>query len=150
MAFTDENTINLEECGAPELWFTYKRPGMLAYKEQIEYMRRHPKYKSDISSQLNSQTLEDILNDADEGFKHSLSLVTAWNLTSKVTNEICAIPSIDDSWQDIITMYITYVVTNINSDPTVNFLEKLAEQKVTSQTPTEKNGNGNSMLTVKP
>jgi len=155
MPYTDNNTINLADCDAEELWVTYKRPGMLTHQESMDYLSKHAGYNDNIKTENDYKKLSDFLNDIDASFAHTVSLIIAWNLTAKDSEDILPVPSEDpEVWKQVREFYLQSIVSQINNDPTTkSFLARMAQtqsnQKIDQGIP-ESNGLGNSLPIVKP
>ena len=123
MAYTDSETFTLAEIGSEEIYITYKRPGMLPYKEARALFARHKLFNVRRAPNEN-MTLKEILEDADNEFQWLLSLVIEWNITSPGTKDILPVPSVQPSvWDEIPGLYIAYIIKKIKADPAgTNFL----------------------------
>ena len=156
MAYTDNETFNLSPVQEPDLWVTYKRPGMMTYEESMKFFSSHPQYNKKIDGGFNQQTMKEFLEDYDTEFSHVSSLITAWNLKDKSTGEILPTPEVDKNvWKKVTALYIFYIITTIKNDPTASdFLSKgmglIEENKLKSQSLNEEFGQNNSLVTIKP
>ena len=155
MAYTDNNTINLADVGAPEIEITYKRPGMMSYEKSMEFFSKHKQYNEKLTGQLVIQSIKEILDDVDANFAHSMSLITSWNIQDE-NGVTFPVPSEDSEvWKKIPSLYVVSIVRQIKEDPTgSDFLFKSLNQTSTDDTQDQQieksNGLLNSISTVKP
>ena len=126
MAYSDSETFDLGNVGAPELFVTYERPGMLSYKKSQEWFKRHLHFNEKRSSGSGQQTIQEFLQDTDAEFQWIMSLVTSWNLKNQETGEPLLTPKENPAvWSDIAGVYLLYIVKYIKDDPTgADFLTK--------------------------
>lgn len=153
MAYTDNNTIYLKNSDAPELWVTYKRPGMMSYEKSMEYMSQHKSFNKRLGSGADYETISDFFKDMDASFEHTMSLITAWNIEDIDTKEILVTPQVDVTiWQKARMLYIMDIVQQIKEDPTGSdflFKNKLLNQGENDQQISSQNGSESLMDTVK-
>lgn len=155
MSYSDNQTFTLTHVGAPELWVTYSRPGLLPYKEGQKFIKKYKNFKTKKINEDNSKTMEVFLEDTEAEFQWVLELIEDWNLiyTSKheQSGELLPIPSIQqDIWIEIPGLYLSYIVSVIKQDPTgADFLAKGMLTSISTLTPllteevqTEINSNG--------
>jgi hypothetical protein len=126
MAYSDNKTFDLGELEAPELWITYKRPGLLPYKVSREFITSHKFYNTKRMNIDGYQTMKDIIEDTEAMFEWIISLITAWNITDADTGEVLPLPADkSDVWGDVPGLYLAYIVNTIKEDPTgSDFLAK--------------------------
>tara|TARA_Y100000310_G_scaffold258230_1_gene266569 strand:- start:1777 stop:2208 length:432 start_codon:yes stop_codon:yes gene_type:complete len=143
MAFTDQETFNLEVVGAPELQVTYKRPGMMSYEDARDYFKKHKKYSAK-NEAVKYESIEEFLGDQDIEFEWVMSLITAWNLRDATSNELLSPPSEKpEVWDKVPALYLAYIIKKIKEDPTgSDFLARSLAQDL--------NGFEKSMITLKP
>ena len=153
MAYTDDNTIYLVASGSPDLWVTYKRPGMMSYAKSMEFMSQHKSFNKRLGGGADYETISDFFKDMDASFEHTMSLITAWNIEDAETKEILVTPEVEPNiWQKAKVLYIMDIVQQIKEDPTGSdflFKNKLMNQGEKDQLVSSQNGSENSMDTVK-
>ena len=123
MSYSDDQTFNLEAVGAPELWVTYSRPGLLPYAEGEAFMRQNKLFNTKRLTVDNVQTMEDFLNDSNAEFEWVLRLIEGWNLIyskkHEKAGEILPIPKSEEGiWKQIPGLYMAHIVATIKRDPT--------------------------------
>lgn len=130
MSYSDDQTFNLEEVGAKELWVTYSRPGLLPYEEGEAFMKKYKLFNTKRMEFNGAQTMEEFLNDTNAEFEWVLQLIIGWNLvyTSKheKAGEPLPLPSSEDKiWKQIPGLYMAFIFGTIKNDPTgADFLVK--------------------------
>jgi len=141
MSYSDSQTFTLEELGAPELWVTYSRPGLLPYKEGQEFMKLYKNFNTKRMDMDGSQTMAEFLNDTEAEFEWVLSLIEAWNIeyTSRheKAGQVIPIPSSEEGiWKEIPGLYMSFIVAMIKKDPTgSDFLAKGMMSSISTSTP---------------
>ena len=124
MAYSDEQTFNLEKCGAEDLWVTYSRPGLLPYDESEKFIQKHKQFKEKkIAQNGMTSSMEDFLNDSNAEFEWIMGLITDWNICWPKTEDIMPMPSSEEGksrvvWKKVPGLYMAYIVTTIKNDPT--------------------------------
>jgi len=123
MSYSDDQTFTLEQVGAPDLWVTYSRPGLLPYKEGQAFMRKHKLFNTKVMALGETATMADALSKGEAEFEWILQLITGWNLVyhskHEKSGEPLPIPSAEEGiWMEIPGYYMTYIVATIQKDPT--------------------------------
>jgi len=155
MSYSDSQTFNLEKLGAPEIWVTYSRPGLLPFKQGEEFMKKHQRLKLVRMGQESERTMEDILTDTRAEFDWVMHLIEDWNIpyhsSHKKAGEIIPIPNNDpSSMEEVPGYYLSYIVATIKKDPTgADFLAQGVLSSISTTVPssteelqTENDSNG--------
>lgn len=138
MAFTTTETITLEEAGAPELWVTYKRIGMLPLVESQQFFSTHKYWNAKRPNQDGYQTLKEVIEDTNAELAFTMNLIVEWNMPDQVTGEILPVPSLDPS---VVTakvpgIYAAVITKKIKEDKVgEGFLAEVMAETLQKETP---------------
>ena len=126
MSYSDEQTFNLKDCGAEDLWIRYTSPGLLPLEKGEEFMRTHKLWNTKRMDKNGTTTMEEFLNDANAEFEWIMSLIVGWNLTYHGTEDIMPTPNEKpEIYKEVAGMYVAYIISIIKNDPTgADFLAK--------------------------